>query len=147
VPAGIVQREHPTRDRPDIRLDPADAVRELELVRWKPRSPTIEPEGHHLLGERKLFPGRGIAAQVAPDHLGLVEHGVFDLGVGARAGETAAQVLERRALERIGADRLESDQQGGEHHEGEAEQQLALEGHSSKVTGPSLARVPRARSG
>jgi len=147
VPSGIVQGEHATRDRPDIRLDPADTVRELELVGRQFRSPAIEPEGHDLLGERKLFPGRGIAAQIPPDHLGLVEHGVFHFGVGPRPGQSLTQRLERAAHERIGANRLNADQQRRDHHEREAQEQLALEGHSSKLADPSLARVPRARSG
>src|SRR5206468_6922078 len=45
VPAGVMQLEYPSRDRPDILLDPADTVRELQLVGWQSRGPAIEPEG------------------------------------------------------------------------------------------------------
>ncbi len=133
VLTGIAQLEHPTRDGPDIRLDPADAVRELELVGWQSRGPAIEPERDDLLGEGKLFLGRGIAAQVAPDHLGLVEHGVFHFGVGPRTRQPLTQRLKGAAHQRIGANRLNADQQRRDHHEGEAKQQLALEGHGGKL--------------
>src|SRR5213078_1742206 len=56
----------------------------------KPRSPAIEPVIHHLLGERKLPLGRRVAAQVAPDDLRLVEHGVFHFGVRAPGAAAAS---------------------------------------------------------
>src|SRR5256885_8742587 len=45
VPPGVMQLEHPSRDSADVLLDPADTVRELELVGWESRGPAIEPEG------------------------------------------------------------------------------------------------------
>ena len=138
-----MQLEHPSRDSADILLDPADTVCELELVGWESRAPAIEPECDHLFGEGKLFLGRGISAQVAPDHLGLVEHGVFHFGVRPRTGQSLAQRLERAAHQPIGANRLYADQQGRDHHEGEAQEQLALEGHGSKLPwGSESAQAP-----
>jgi len=128
---GIVQREHASGDGADIALDAADAVCELEGVGRKPGRPAIQPVVHHLLGERELLLGRGIAAEVAPDHLGLVEHGVFDVRVRPRVGQALTQSLQRAALERVGPNGLNPHEQGGEDHHGETQKQLALEAHGS----------------
>src|SRR6059036_2197883 len=85
--SGIVQLEHASGDGADVAFDGADAVCELQCVGGKARRPAIEPVVHHLLGERELLLGRGIAAEVAPDHLGLVEHGVFHVRVRPRMGQ------------------------------------------------------------
>src|SRR5439155_21650044 len=64
----FIRLSFPTRRSSDlVLLDPADTVRELELVRWESRGPTIEPICDDLFGEGKLLLGRGISAQVAPD--------------------------------------------------------------------------------
>src|SRR5439155_17148018 len=103
----FIRLSFPTRRSSDlVLLDPADTVRELELVRWESRGPTIEPICDDLFGEGKLLLGRGISAQVAPDHLGLVEHGVFHFCVRPRTGQSLAQRLERAAHQPIGANRL-----------------------------------------
>src|SRR2546430_12997700 len=104
---------------------------ELDLVGGKVGGPALEPEVPHLLGEREFLLGGGIAAQVAPDDLRLVEHRVFDVRVGARARQALAQRLQRAALQGVGPDRLDADEQGRDDHEGETHQQLALQRHSS----------------
>ncbi len=139
---GIVQREDTTRDRANIAFDLAHAVREFDVPRRKPRSPAIEPVIHHLLGERKLPLGRRVAAQVAPDDLRLVEHGVFHFGVRARVRQALPQRLQRPPLQRVGPNRLDPHEQGGEDHQGEAQQELALEGHSSKLRAAVGGRKP-----
>src|SRR5207245_8565547 len=82
--ARIIQLEHAVGDGSDLELDLADTVREGDFVRGEAGGPTIEPEVHDLLGERKLLLRRWIAGEVAPHHLRLVEHRVFDFRVGPR---------------------------------------------------------------
>src|SRR5204863_4190771 len=102
----------------------------LDLVRRQPGGPAIEPVVHHLVGEREFLLSGGIAAQVAPDDLRLVEHRILDVRVGARARQPLAQHVQRGALQRIRADRLDADEQGRDDHQGEPQQQLALQGHA-----------------
>ena len=137
---GVVEFEHVSRDGTDVPFDLAHAIRELRFFRRKARRPPFEPVAHHLLGERELLLGGGISAQVAPDHLGLVEHGVFHFRVRPRVGQALTERLERAALQRVTANRLDPDEQRGDHHEREPEQQLALEGHDGLA-------APRARRG
>src|SRR5207247_10464686 len=93
--------ENASRDRPDVGFDLPHALRVLHLVGREAGGPAIEPVTHHLLSEREFPFGGGIAAQVAPDHLRLVEHRVFDVRVGARARNALAQRLQRGAFERL----------------------------------------------
>ncbi|PYP96195.1 MAG: hypothetical protein DMD34_05760 [Gemmatimonadetes bacterium] len=113
----VVQLEHAYRHGPDIGLDPPDAGRQVELIGRQGGGPTVEPVVHDLFGERELLPRRRIAAQVAPDDLGLIEHRVLDFGVRARARQSLAQRFERAAHQHIGAHRLDTHEQGGNHHE------------------------------
>src|SRR6266550_96599 len=117
----------------------------LDLVRRQPGGPAIEPVVHHLLGEREFLLRGGIAAQVAPDDLRLVEHRILDVRVGARARQPLAQHVQRGALQRIRADRLDADEQGRDDHQGEPQQQLALQGHALMAPRTS-SRVSSVRS-
>ncbi len=145
-PTGIVQLEHPRRDRLDVGFDAAHGVGQLDLVGGKVRRPAIEPEVHDLHGEREFLLGGGIAAQVAPDDLRLVEHRVFDVRVGARARQALAQRFQRAALQGVGADRLHADEQGREDHQGKTQQQLALESHRSKLPHKQVLRLRACRA-
>src|SRR5207253_858841 len=137
---GVVEFERVSRDGTDVPVDLAHAIRELRFFRRKARRPPFEPVAHDLLGERELLLGGGISAQVAPDHLGLVEHGVFHFRVRPRVGQALTERLERAALQRVTANRLDPDEQRGDHRERDPKQQLALEGHDGLA-------APRARRG
>src|SRR5205807_1294286 len=101
---------------------------------------SIEPEVHHLHGEREFLLRSEIATQVSPDDLRLVEHRVFDVRVGARARQALAQRFQRAALQGVGANGLDPDEQGREDHQGKTQQQLALESHSSKLLDKEVLR-------
>ena len=141
-----MQLEDASRDRADVRFDAAHAVGELDLVGRQVGGPVIEPEVHHLPGERELLLGGGIAAQVAPDDLRLVEHPVLDVRIGARARQALAQGFQGGALQGIGADRLDADEQGRHDHQGEPQQQLALQGHMSKLLHTEVLRSRASRA-
>jgi len=114
---GIVQPEDAIRHGPNVGFDAAHAVGELDLVGGKARGPAVEPEGHHLLGEREFLLGGGIPAEVTPDDLRLVEHRVFDVRVRARARQALAQRFQRAALLRVGPNGLDADEHGRDDHQ------------------------------
>ncbi|PYO74803.1 MAG: hypothetical protein DMD67_13010, partial [Gemmatimonadetes bacterium] len=151
APAGIVELEHRVGHGSDLELDLADAVGEGDFVGGEPRRPAVEPEVDHLLRERELLLGRWITAQVAPDHLGLIEHRVFHLGVRTRLRQAPPEALQRLLLPSVGPDRMEADQQGRKDHEGETEEQFALEGHEADARSRDmvgiLAHIPASRPG
>src|SRR5205807_9972176 len=108
---------------------------------------SIEPEVHHLHGEREFLLRSEIATQVSPDDLRLVEHRVFDVRVGARARQALAQRFQRAALQGVGANGLDADEQGRHDHQGEAQQELALQGHGSKLLHQQVLRSRAYRVG
>ena len=135
APARVLEREHAVRHGADLRLDAPHAHGELLLVWLKLAGPPIEPVVHHLSGEPELLPrARLHAAQRAPDHLALVEHGGLDLGIGAGARQALAQGLERAPLQGIAPDRLGADKQHREHHQPEAKEEFLLERHVRRST-------------
>ena len=132
--ARIGQGEDAVRHPHDVVLNPADAVGQAPLARSELRAPAILPVADDLAGQGELLAGGRVeAAEIAPDDLSLVEHRGLQLGVGPGARHALAQRLEGAALQDVAADRLRPDQEGGQHHQREAEQEFALEGHASNI--------------
>ena len=146
--SGVVEREDAVRHGDDLALDSGDALRQLHFLGPELRPPPLLPVVDHLAGQLE-FPARsGIeTAQVAPDHLALVEHRGLQLRVGPGARHALAQRLQRPALQHVAANGLRPDQKTGQHHEGEAEQELTLEGHAGKLRRSCLPTSGRACSG
>src|SRR5262249_40945075 len=130
APPAVGQHDHAVSYGSDLPLYLPYVVRQLDLVRPELGGPPFEPVVHHFTAKPPFFPGVWIeASQMSPDRLGLVEHGVLNVGVGAGAGETLTQRLEGSALQRVAADRFDPNQERGERHEQKAEQEPALKGH------------------
>ena len=113
---------------------PATPSARLRLARAELRAPASLPVVHHLAGQLELAPGTGIqAAEIAPDDLALIEHRGLQLRVGASPRHALAQGIERPPLEPIAPNGFGPHQQSGKHHEREAKQEFALEGHGSNI--------------
>ncbi len=120
--------------RHDLRLNRGYAVGQRRLLRLELAAPPVLPVVDDLTREPELLPRGSIQpAQIAPHQLGLVEHRRLELGIGPGARHARPQLRERPPLERIAPNGLRPHQQGGEDHEGESEEELAVERHGSKI--------------
>ena len=136
----IGQAEDALGHLPDLGLDTSDPISEVGLARAELPAPASLPVGHHLAGQLELAPGTGIqAAEIAPDDLALIEHRGLQLRVGASPRHALAQGIERPPLEPIAPNGFDAHQQSGKHHEREAKQEFALEGHRSNISSVGVA--------
>src|SRR2546426_5220428 len=131
----VVESEDSIGYRPDLLVDLPNPVDELGLIRPQFGGPTVEPVVDDLARHPELIPGLRVdAGHVTPDDFGFVEHRGFDLRVCPGPGQAFAQRLKGVPFQDVGADRFGPKEQDRQGHDGEAQQQLALDGHGPLLT-------------
>ena len=135
VMAGVVETEDAVSRRLDLDLNRLDTLRELHLVRFELALPAVVPVIHYLARQAELVPRGAVhAREVTPDRFGLVEHGGFQLGIGPIATQAGAECFKGAPFLGVASDRLQADEQHWKDHERSTEEQLALKGHSGRIT-------------
>src|SRR5690349_2300675 len=137
VLARVIEPENAVCGGLDLRLDLLNPYRELLFVRTELGCPALLPVVHHLPGKLELLACVGIeTAQITPDDFALIEHCRLELGICPSSGHARPQRLESTALQNVAADRARGHDGEGRHHdERKSEEEFALEGHISKLTG------------